>query len=119
MKYVLAASVMALGLSHAAFADLYVDDAMSYSIDVAGTELPVTLGSLDYPYRAAERGLAGECQLALTLGADGKATDYSVQSCTHNAFASEAAEFAKSLAYDRAAASEAQELTISWSILAD
>ena len=72
MKYVLAASVMALGLSNAAFADLYVDDAMSYSIDVAGTELPVTLGSLDYPYLAAERGIAGECELALTLGADGK-----------------------------------------------
>ncbi|MAI91402.1 energy transducer TonB [Ponticaulis sp.] len=89
-------------------------DARDLTIDVTGPELPVTLGSLDYPFYAAERGMAGQCSVELNVNADGSAASYNVSECSHATFRRAAESFARSANFAPGANEEVHELTISW-----
>ena len=90
------------------------ETAVSYTIDVTGVELPVNLGSLDYPYNAARLGLTGSCDLELTLNEAGAASDFNVSSCSNAAFEQAAREFASTLSFDRSNGDEVRALTVVW-----
>ena len=113
----LVATAFAFSLAPVAFADLdAVEAPRSFTIDVTGGDLPVSLGDLAYPYNAAENGLAGVCEVELVVGETGKAEDYKVQSCSNEAFEEAATSFAETLSYGEAATDSTQSLTIAWNI---
>lgn len=112
---VLGTLALVVGVMPTATADLGVQsDAQDFAINVIGTELPVSIGQLDYPYMAADRGLSGECSIKLKVAETGSADTYDVTSCSNMSFKRAAEEFARTLSYDPSDASEIHELTVSW-----
>ena len=91
------------------------DGAKDIAIDVKGTTLPASLGSLEYPYTAADRGLSGECEIQLQVAETGTASDHKVVSCSNAAFLRAAKSFAETLKFDPQDGGETHELLVSWS----
>ena len=90
------------------------ENARDLTIDVTGTAVPASLGELIYPYYAAERGMAGECSMELSVDEAGEATSYQIRECSHATFRRAAESFARTLNYAPAEAASTQELTVSW-----
>lgn len=109
----LGAVALVLGVTPIAIAEPG-DEARDYAIDVKGEVLPVSLGELDYPYKAAERGKSGECVISLEVSHAGTAGSYNVKACSDNAFRKAADEFAATLAYPTSSAGQQHELLVSW-----
>jgi outer membrane biosynthesis protein TonB len=106
---------LVIGFAPVAMADLGVrTDAQDFAINVIGTELPVSVGQLDYPYKAADRGISGECSIRLQVAESGSAGSYDVTSCSNVSFRRAAEEFARTLSYEPDDATEVHELTVSW-----
>lgn len=113
----LVATAFAFALTPVAFSDDGVEEsARSYTIDVTGDVLPASLGDLGYPYRAAEDGLAGVCEVELVVGETGMAQNYTVASCSDDAFQGAATSFAETLSFDENASDSVQSLTVAWNI---
>ncbi len=111
------AFALAIGVTPIAMAQTTTaDEARSYVIDVKGEILPVSLGDLSYPYRAASRGTPGSCDIVLQVSEAGSADSYNVQSCSDSAFVAAADAFADTLAFESARAGETHELTVVWSM---
>ena len=113
---VLATLALVAGVTPAAMAELgSQDDGKDVAIDVKGVTLPVSLGSLEYPYTAAERGLSGECAIRMSVSERGEARNHEVLSCSDRSFRDAAETFAETLRFDPADGGETRELFISWS----
>jgi len=90
------------------------NDARNYTIDVKGDVLPSQLGDLEYPYRAADRGVSGECQIKVEVAENGKTKAYDVTNCSNALFQRAAAAFAKSSKFDTPNSDAEHTLTVSW-----
>jgi len=88
--------------------------AKDFVIDVSGSELPVSLGALDYPYLAADRGISGECDLQVELAPTGDVSSFAVESCSNAAFERAAEDFARTLSYDAQESGKVHQLNVSW-----
>lgn len=110
----LSAVALVLGVTPIAMAEPGVE-ARDYAIDIKGEVLPVSLGELEYPYKAANRGKSGECVISLEVSHAGTAGRYNVETCSDNAFRKAADEFAATLEYPVSNAGQQHELLVSWS----
>lgn len=114
LNMVLGTVALAVSVMPTAVADFGVDaDVKDYTINVIGTELPVSLGSLNYPYYAAERSMAGNCAIELSIDAAGAAESFEVLSCSHMVFEREVRDFARSLSFEPSAQG-VHELQVTW-----
>ena len=113
LKAVLVTTAVSVSVMPTAFADT-TPPAKDFTIDVSGSELPVSLGALDYPYVAADRGISGECDVEVELAPTGDVSSFAVQACSNAAFERAAEDFARTLSYDAETAGTTQKLTVSW-----
>ena len=89
--------------------------AQDFAINVTGDALPASLGTLEYPYNAADRGRSGECEIRVEVAESGEAKEFNVLSCSHASFRGAAKTFAESLSYQPADQGEVHDLVVSWS----
>jgi outer membrane biosynthesis protein TonB len=88
--------------------------AVDYAVTVETAGALAAPPGIAYPYAAASRGLAGDCELRVTTDAAGAVTQADLVRCSRQEFAREAKRAALAMRYPAGAAMAEAPLTLSW-----